>query len=138
MKWLEQSNILTRTWFSSTQSSFIPKFLVDFCDKIRRVQTALARSKMYEAQNFLKKKSESFIGERFHISFSYIRKVLTRDLVNGKYNNYNKRFLSCIRLSKIRFSLLQLGHYQDGKSPFWKTYLTSYLICNLHKFNNFK
>ena len=34
----------------------IPKFLEDFCDKICRVHTVLARSKMQEAQNFLKKK----------------------------------------------------------------------------------
>ena len=34
------------TWFSSAQSSFFTKFLVNFCDKIRRAHTVLARSKM--------------------------------------------------------------------------------------------
>ena len=32
--------------FFSSQSSFIAKFLVDFCDKIRRAHAVLARSKM--------------------------------------------------------------------------------------------
>ena len=45
-QWLVQSNIFTSTWFSSAQSSFITKFLVNFCDKIRRAHTILARSKM--------------------------------------------------------------------------------------------
>ena len=35
-KWLEQSNIFTSTCFSSAQISFILKFLLNFCDKIRR------------------------------------------------------------------------------------------------------
>ena len=38
MKWLERSNIFTSTWLSSAQSSFIPKFLVNFWDKITRAQ----------------------------------------------------------------------------------------------------
>ena len=41
------------------QRSFIPRFLVDktrFCDKIRRPHTVLGRSRMKEAQNFLKEK----------------------------------------------------------------------------------
>ena len=59
------------------------------------------------------------------------------DSVNSKYNNYNKRLYSCIRLSNIRFSPLQLGHYQAEKLPYQKKHLTSYLICNLHNFNNF-
>ena len=48
--------MFTSACFSSAQSSFIPKFLVDSCDKIRRVHTVLASSKMQEAQNVLKKK----------------------------------------------------------------------------------
>ena len=43
---LEQSNIFTRTWFSSAQNSFITKFLVNFCKKTCRAHTVLARSKM--------------------------------------------------------------------------------------------
>ena len=39
-------NIFTSTWFYSAQSFFIPKFQVDFCDKVRRAITVLARSKM--------------------------------------------------------------------------------------------
>ena len=69
---LEQSNIFTSTWFSSTQNSCITKFVVDFCGKIRRAHTVLARSKMQEKQNFLNKKTQCLIGERFHISLSYI------------------------------------------------------------------
>ena len=36
----------TSTWFSSAQNFFITKFLVNFCGKIRRAHTVLARSKM--------------------------------------------------------------------------------------------
>ena len=75
MKWMKRSNIFTGTWFSSAQNSFILKFLVDFCDKIRRALTVLARFKMKETQNFLKKKfsvslEKDFIF-RFHI-YMYI------------------------------------------------------------------
>ena len=42
--------------FFSAQSSFTTKFLVEFCDKIRRTHTILATSKMQEEQNFLKKR----------------------------------------------------------------------------------
>ena len=67
MKWLEQSNIFTSAWFSCAQSSFIPKFLVDFCDKIRRAHTVLARS------NFLKKKfSVSPLAYVYYIIYIYI------------------------------------------------------------------
>ena len=41
MKWLEQNNMFTSTWFSSVQSSFIQKFKLDFCDNIGRVYTVL-------------------------------------------------------------------------------------------------
>ena len=58
------------------------------------------------------------------------RKVLTWNLVNSEHSNYNKTLLSSIRLSNIRFSPLQLGHYHH----FEKIYLTSCLICNLHNF----
>ena len=61
-------------WFSNAQSSFIPKFLVDFCDKIRRAHAVLAKCKMKEAQNFLKKKFSVLLEKdfifRFHICFS--------------------------------------------------------------------
>ena len=63
MKWLNQSNIFTRTWFSSDQRSFIPKFLVDFYDKIRRAHTGL---------ELCEEKLNCFVGERFHISFIHI------------------------------------------------------------------
>ena len=67
MKWLEQSNIFTSAWFSCGQSSFIPKFLVDFCDKIRKAHTVLARS------NFLKKKfSVSPLAYVYYIVYIYI------------------------------------------------------------------
>ena len=61
---------------SSGQSSFITKFLVNYCDKIRIAHTVLARSKMWEKQNFLKKKF-SISLERdfifcFHICILYI------------------------------------------------------------------
>ena len=39
-------NTFTSTWFSSAQSSFIPKFLVDLFNKIRRVHTVFAKSKI--------------------------------------------------------------------------------------------
>ena len=52
------------TQFSSAQSSFIKKFLRNFCDKVRRTHIVLARSKMQEKQNFLKKK--------FSVSLIYI------------------------------------------------------------------
>ena len=52
------------TQFSSAQSSFIKKFLMNFCDKVRRTHIVLARSKMQEKQNFLKKK--------FSVSLIYI------------------------------------------------------------------
>ena len=42
VKWLEQRNIFKSICFSSSQSSFIPKFLVDFCEKICRALTVLA------------------------------------------------------------------------------------------------
>ena len=41
--------------------------------------------------------------------------LISWDLINSKSNNYNKRLLSCIRLSNIRFSPLQLGHYRAEK-----------------------
>ena len=66
-----QSNIFASTWFSSAQNSCITKFLVNFCDKIPRAHTVLARSKMQEKQNFLRKRIQCFIGERNRISFSY-------------------------------------------------------------------
>ena len=44
--------------------------------------------------------------------------LISWDLINSKPNNCNKRLLSCIRLSNIRFSPLQLGHYRAEKSPF--------------------
>ena len=56
-------------------------------------------------------------------------------LVNDKGNNYSKRLLNCIRLCKIRFSLmLELGHYRAEKPPFWKKYSTSYSIFKFYKF----
>ena len=55
MKWLKQNNIFTSTWFSSAQNSFIPKFLVDFCDKIYRALTVLARSKTRRPRTFWRK-----------------------------------------------------------------------------------
>ena len=71
---LEQSNMFKGTWFSSAQRSFIPKFLVDFCNKICRADTVLARSKVQKAQNFPKKNfgvslDQDFIFQ-FHIYFS--------------------------------------------------------------------
>ena len=68
MGWAGQGNILTGTWFSSAQSSFIQKFQLDFCDGIWEVCAVLAGSKAWEVQNFLKKKF-SVTGERFHIPF---------------------------------------------------------------------
>ena len=61
---------------SSAQSPLIQKFLVDFCNKIRRALTVLARSRMQETQNFLKEKfsvplEEDFIFF-FHIYFSLV------------------------------------------------------------------
>ena len=38
-----KSNIFTSTWFSSAQRSFIPKFSVNFCDKIRRAHTVFGK-----------------------------------------------------------------------------------------------
>ena len=63
VKWLEQSNIFTKTWFSSDQRYFIPKFLGDFYDKIRRAHTGL---------ELCEEKLNLFVGERFHISFIHI------------------------------------------------------------------
>ena len=64
------------TWFSSAQSSFIPKFLVEFYDKICRDYTVLAKSKIQEAQNFREKKLcvslEKDFVLCFHICFSTI------------------------------------------------------------------
>ena len=54
---------------------------------------------------------------------------------SSKDNNYNKRLLSYISLSNICFSPLQLGHHRAEKSPFWKTYLTSYLSCSYYRTN---
>ena len=72
MKWLGQIYIFTSTWFCNRQSSFITKFRVTFCHKIRRVHTVLARSKMYE--EFLKKTFNILLEKdfifRFHIYFS--------------------------------------------------------------------
>ena len=62
--------------FSSAQSSFITKFLVNYCDKIRIAHTVLARSKMWEKQNFLKKKFSVSLERDFifcfHICILYI------------------------------------------------------------------
>ena len=48
----------------------------------------------------------------------YSRKVSRSNLVNNNDSNYNKRLLSYIRLAKIRFSPLQLRHYQVEKPSF--------------------
>ena len=60
-----------RTWFSIAQSSFITKFLLNFCDKICRAHTVLARSKMQEKQNFLKRKVSVSLEKDF-IIYIYI------------------------------------------------------------------
>ena len=68
-------------------------------------------------------KSKETLTERLIISENFwILKLVTLypkvfNLVSSKHNNYNKRVLSCIRLSKTCFSPLQLGHNQEEKSP---------------------
>ena len=67
-------------------------------------------------------KSKETLTERLIISENFwILKLVTLypkkfNLVSSKHSNYNNRVLSCIRLSKIRFSPLQLGHNQEEKS----------------------
>ena len=73
MQWLGGHNacllsFIRKFWGSCTQSSYISKFLEDFC-KIHRAHTALSRSKMYEAQNLLKKKISVSLEEDFIFEF---------------------------------------------------------------------
>ena len=82
-----------RTWFSSAQSSFITKFLVNFCDKICRAHTVLARSKMQEKQNFLKKK--------FSVS-------LEKDFIFGFHIYFSGSFASYFLVSDIYTNTLQV------------------------------
>ena len=65
MKWLEKSNIFTSTLFFSAQSSFIQKFKLDFCDNICRVHTVWWKSKNWEVQNFLRRKSSVSLKKDF-------------------------------------------------------------------------
>ena len=55
--------------YSSAQSSFIIKSPVNICHKIRRTHKTLARSKMWEKQNFLKKKLSISLEKDFIFCF---------------------------------------------------------------------
>ena len=61
-------------WFSGAKSTFITKFPVNLCDKIRRTHTVLARSKMYPKQNLPQKKLSVSLDNdlifRFRLYFS--------------------------------------------------------------------
>ena len=103
MRWLEESNIFKSIWFSSAQSSFIPKFLPDFCDNIRRAHTVLARSKMQRTQNVLQKKFSVSL-EKDSIFCFHIYKWQNHLAKNWKHN----LFFPCHHLLPKSWHLLHL------------------------------
>ena len=97
-----KSNIFTSTWFFSARSSFIPKFLVNFCNKICRTHTVLTRSKMQKAEGpeLSEKKIQCLKGERFHTSFSYI------------YLTYIAIYCQCVYDVNIRIATSEMQRSQ--------------------------
>ena len=107
------TKISTSTWCSSAQSSFIPRFLVDFCKKIRRAHTVLLRSKMQEAENFLKKKFSISLEKDFIFCFRirtynisiYIHSHIHKYVQNWHYiqNGFKRPFSSTDFFLRVKF-----------------------------------
>ena len=67
VKWLEQSNIFTSTWFSSAQNLFIQKFQQDFCNKIQSLYN-FGKVQSVGGRVLSEDKKLCFLTERFCIS----------------------------------------------------------------------
>ena len=88
--------IFTSTWLSSAQTSFIQKFQLDFCNKILITHSVLARSKIQETQNFLKKKCSVSISISliFSASFAFYSLVLYTQSQTSKAISCNIEMLN--------------------------------------------
>ena len=140
--------MFTSTWFSSAQSSFIPKFLVDFCDKICRTHIVLVRSKMQEEHNFLTKKIQCFIFHLSQVGSEPTTLCLSRTRSNGLQDQVNTKLKSSLvdcsgrvrvtfaanTAQKIQFSIKDFFSKCDqvcAKLRIWSHLLKKSLMKNL-------
>ena len=65
------ANLVAEIYQKAWSERVLNKVSRGFLQQDSQSSQSLVNSKMQEAQNFLKKKFQCFIGERFHISFSH-------------------------------------------------------------------